>query len=84
MIEMNAMSGAGSLLSEIQGQIENAGSPTVAFTLMMQKQALQDRVSFKQWLHQSGMLDAETQQANERAAAALRLSRRAQGFINTF
>ena len=78
MIESNAISGAGDLLSEIQGQIAGAASPTLAFTLIMQKQALQDRVRFKQWLDQSQTVCARSIDAeNERNAAAMRLTRRA-------
>lgn len=82
MIEMNAISGAGALLSEIQGHLEEAPGPAMAFTLLMQKQVIEDRMRFSQWLNNSRALGAEVEASNERAAASVRLSRRAQHAIN--
>ncbi len=82
MFKSNVDSGAGSLLSEIQHQIEGAAGPAMAFNLIMQKQALEDRIRFKQWLEQSNAFSAEMDQSNERAAASTRLSRRVQHTLN--
>lgn len=85
MFKSNAISGEGSLLSEMQHQIDGAGGPAMAFSLMMQKQALEDRIRFKQWLEQSRAFCAdEVEASNNRAAASVRLSRRAQHTLNAF
>lgn len=85
MLKSNAMSGAGDLLSEIQGHIDGAAGPAMAFTLIMQKQALEDRIRFKQWLEQSRAFSAEADEERDRqAAASVRLSRRVQHTLNAF
>lgn len=84
MIQNNAASGAGALLSEIQSQLESASGPAMAFTLVMQKQAIEDRIRFKAWLDGNMAANAEIDQSNARAAASVRLSRRAQHMINSF
>ncbi len=85
MLKSNAISGAGELLSEIQGHIDDAPGPTMAFTLIMQKQAIEDRIRFKQWLEHSRAFSAEVDEQNDRrAAASVRLSRRAQHTLNAF
>lgn len=84
MIESNAIYGAGDLLSEIQAQIDGASGPAMAFALVTQKQALEDRIRFKKWLSHNGVASQEIDRANEKAAASVRLGRRAQHFINSF
>ena len=73
------------LLADMDERIADAGGPSLAFQLMMQKQALKDRISFKDWLHTTQALardDAEEQ--NAKIAAAQSLSRRAQLRLSSF
>ena len=75
------------LLAEMDDRIGDAGGPTLAFTLMNQKRALEDRLSFKRWLAQNDALIGQTDEQNERAAkaaAAMQLSRRAQMLLMSF
>jgi hypothetical protein len=71
MIEMHAIIGGGetranfpgqqdqsAILADMDNQIAHAGCPTLAFQLMQQKQALEDRVRWKGWL--SHCRDGET------------------------
>ena len=41
------------LISAINDHISHAEGPSIAFRLMDQKRALEDRLRFKQWLEQS-------------------------------
>lgn len=85
MFESNAISGAGDLLSEIDAQLAEASGPATAFTLMMQRQALADRISFKRWLNHNNMLIGEqVDQHNQKAARAVALTRRASYAIGSF
>lgn len=70
------------MISEIEDRIGQSGGPAVAFQLVLQKQAIQDRIHFQKWLKQSQALvhidDAHSQQM----AANARTLRRAQHMIN--
>lgn len=85
MFESNAISGAGNLLSEIDAQLAEASGPAMAFTLMTQRQALAERISFKRWLNHNNMLVAEDiNKHNEKAARASSFTRRAAFAISSF
>lgn len=69
------------LLADIDQQIGRAGGPSMAMMLMNQKQALADRIRFKQWLSQTQSLDHIS---SEPVVVTARLSRRVQHAINSF
>jgi hypothetical protein len=71
------------LMAELAHGMETAG-PAMAFTLMMQRQALADRISFQRWIESSKLLAADMEESNARAAANIHLSRRASMRLGSF
>lgn len=66
------------LLADMDNRIGDAGGPTLAFQLIMQKQALQDRIGFLNWLEKSKTLAHVEDEQQSKIAAAQQLGRRAE------
>ncbi len=72
------------LLVELESDLHACAGPAMAFTLMMQRQALRDRISFQRWLQDNECLSEEITERNARATAVAQLSRRAAMRLGSF
>jgi hypothetical protein len=71
------------LLADLEQGME-AASPAMAFQLMMQRQALQDRISFQNWIEASKLMAEQVEEDNVRNVAAAQLGRRASLRLGSF